>query len=69
MSEPAAAAGLHDLPWNIDWLRRLTNSLILRSLPYIAIAKTYTQQGEFFIALRNAESAGHSPASAIPMVS
>jgi tetratricopeptide (TPR) repeat protein len=26
-------------------------------LPYVAIAKTYTQQGEFFIAARNAETA------------
>ena len=34
-------------------------------LPYIAIAKTYTQQGEFFIASRNAETAlRFSPQSA-----
>lgn len=34
-------------------------------LPYIAIAKTYTQQGEFFIASRNAEKAlAFSPSSA-----
>jgi len=34
-------------------------------LPYIAIAKTYTQQGEFFIASRNAETAlRFSPTSA-----
>jgi tetratricopeptide (TPR) repeat protein len=34
-------------------------------LPYIAIAKTYTQQGEFFIASRNAEVAlRFSPTSA-----
>ena len=33
--------------------------------PYIAIAKTYTQQGQFFVAARNAETAlAYSPSSA-----
>ncbi|MFZ6030533.1 MAG: tetratricopeptide repeat protein [Chloroflexota bacterium] len=41
-----------------DRTARLNEQLGLRDpLPYIAIAKTYTQMGEFFIASRNAEKA------------
>ena len=46
------------LPWNTLTRRAINEQLGVRDpLPYIAIAKTYAQQGEFFIASRNAEKA------------
>lgn len=66
-ADSAAAAGLYDSALEyFDRAATINQQLNLKDpLPYIAIAKTYTQQGEFFIASRNAEKAlAYSPASA-----
>jgi tetratricopeptide (TPR) repeat protein len=62
-----AATGLYDSALEyFDKAATINEQLNLKDpLPYIAIAKTYTQQGEFFIASRNAEKAlAFSPSSA-----
>jgi tetratricopeptide (TPR) repeat protein len=66
-ADSAAAAGLYDFALEyFDRAATINQQLNLKDpLPYIAIAKTYTQQGEFFVASRNAEKAlAYSPASA-----
>jgi tetratricopeptide (TPR) repeat protein len=62
-----AATALYDAALEyFDRAAKINEQLDLKDpQPYIAIAKTYTQQGQFFIASRNAEKAlAFSPASA-----
>jgi tetratricopeptide (TPR) repeat protein len=64
---PSAADPLYETALSyFDRAARINEQLGIRDpSPYIAIAKTYTQQGQFFIASRNAEKAlSFSPTSA-----
>ena len=53
--------GINNPDQALDYFARAANINkqlgVQNPLPYIEIAKTYTQQGEFFIAARNAEKA------------